>query len=203
MITTLSEQETVGSLIEEVRAQGFDNIMVADGYSRDRTTEVATVLGAEVVFQHGKGKAGALLTAFQRANTPYVVVMDGDGNYDSVEIQKLLPLMGTYDFAKRVRERNENMSGTHKLGNRVIMRTFSLLFGTSTGDVCSGMYLLRMEKARGLHLEKHFIDCGAGDSSRDEFVFGSHYDNSRKLQKKSGWHFKDEHMKTGIQGSSY
>ena len=154
-ITTLSEQETVCPLIEEVRAQGFDNILVADGYSRDRTTKVATGLGVEVVFQHGKGKAGALLTAFQRVTTPYLVVMDGDGSYDPSDIQKLLPLMGTYDFVKGVRGKNENMSGVHWLGNRVITKTFDLLFGTSIGDVCSGMYMLRTGKVNDLHLEKH------------------------------------------------
>jgi dolichol-phosphate hexosyltransferase len=155
VIPTLDEEEAVGPLIEEVRAQGFDKIMVADGYSRDRTTEVATGLGAEVVFQHGKGKAGALLTAFQRVTTPYLVVMDGDGSYDPSDIQKLLPLIGTYEFVKGTRETKENMSLLHKLGNRIITRTFNLLFGTSIGDVCSGMYMLRTEKVRGLHLEKH------------------------------------------------
>ena len=140
--TTFSEQETVGPLIEEVRAQGFDKIMVVDGSPRDRTTEFAAGLGAEVVFQHGKGKAGALLTAFQRVTTPYIVIMDGDGSYNPSDIQKLLPLMRTYDFVKGVRENNENMSGTHKLGNRIVTRTFNLLFGTSIGDVCSGMYML-------------------------------------------------------------
>ena len=53
-ITTLSEQETVCPLIEEVRAQGFEERMVADGYSHDRTTEVATELGADVVSEQGK-----------------------------------------------------------------------------------------------------------------------------------------------------
>ena len=155
MITALSEQETVGPLIEEVRARGFDKIMVADGYSRDRTTEVAAGLGAEVVFRYGKGEARVLLTAFQRVTTQYIVVMDGDGSYDPSDIQKLLPPMGTYDFVKGIRERNENMSGVHKLGNRIVTKTFNLLFGTSIGDVCSGMYMLRTEKVRGLHLEKH------------------------------------------------
>jgi len=155
VIPTLNEEAAIGLLIEEVRSQGFDRIMVADGYSGDKTTEVATGLGAEVVMQHGRGKAGALLTAFQRVSSPYLVVMDGDGSYDPADIQKLLPLIGTYDFVKGAREKNENMSGVHRLGNRIITRTFNLLFGTSIGDVCSGLYLLRTEKVKGLHLEKH------------------------------------------------
>jgi len=155
VIPTLNEEQAIGPLIEEVKSQGFDKIMVADGYSRDKTTEVATGFGAEVVLQHGKGKAGALLTAFQRVTTPYMIVMDGDGSYDPSDIQKLLPLMGTYDFVKGVREKNENMSGVHRLGNGIITRTFNLLFGTSMGDVCSGMYMLRTEKVRAINLEKH------------------------------------------------
>lgn len=90
VVTTLSEQEMVDPLIE-VREQGFDKIMIAEGYSRDRTAEVAAGLGAGEVFQHGEGKAGALLTAFQRVTTPYVVVMDGDGSYDPFDILRCSP----------------------------------------------------------------------------------------------------------------
>ena len=82
VITALSEQETVGPLIEEARARGFDKTIDMDGYSHDRTTEVAAGLGAEVVFQHSRMKAGALLTAFQRITNPDLVVTDGNGRYN-------------------------------------------------------------------------------------------------------------------------
>ena len=38
---------------------------------------------------------------------------------------------------------NKDMSRVHRLGNGVTTNTFDLLFGTSIGDVCSDMYLLR------------------------------------------------------------
>jgi len=155
VIPTLNEEEAIGSLIEEVTSQGFDKIVVADGYSKDRTVEVTSRLGAEVVMQHGRGKAGALLTAFNVVSTPYLVIMDGDGSYDPADISKFLPLLDSYDFVKGVRAVNGNMSGLHKLGNKVITKTFDLLFGTSIGDVCSGMYMLRTDAVRNLHLEKH------------------------------------------------
>lgn len=155
VIPTLNEEEAVDSLIEEARAHGYQKIIVADGYSTDNTVKIALGLGVEVVMQHGRGKAGALLTAFQRATTPYVVVMDGDASYDPSDIDRFLPLLRTYDFVKGVRARNENMSALHRLGNRIITRIFDLLFGTSLGDVCSGMYTLRTEMAETLHLEKH------------------------------------------------
>lgn len=155
VIPTLNEEEAVGPLIEDLKSRGFGKIIVVDGYSKDRTVEVASRFGAAVVMQHGKGKSGALLTAFRAASTPYLVVMDGDGSYDPSDICKFLPLLGNYDFVKGVRTKNENMPRLHKLGNRIITKTFDLLFGTSIGDICSGMYMLRTGMVKSLHLEQH------------------------------------------------
>jgi glycosyltransferase involved in cell wall biosynthesis len=155
VIPTLNEGASIGHLLDEVKAQGFDKIIVVDGYSKDGTAEIAARLGAEVMMQHGHGKAGAILTAFRSVSTPYLIVMDGDGSYDPADINRFFPLAGEFDFVKGVRARNGNMSELHKFGNWVITKTFDLLFGTSIGDVCSGMYMLRTEKAKRLHLEKH------------------------------------------------
>lgn len=155
VIPTLNEGQAIGELIEEIKAEGLDNIIVVDGYSRDNTAEAARTHGAKLVFQHGKGKAGALLTVFPMVLTPYIVVMDGDSSYAPSDIEKFLRLIGQYDFVKGVRANNENMSRVHKFGNWVITKTFDLLFGTSIGDVCSGMYLIKTQLVRGLHLEKH------------------------------------------------
>jgi dolichol-phosphate mannosyltransferase len=155
VIPTLNEEASIGHLLKEVKSQGFDNIIVADGYSKDRTAEIASSLGVEVLMQHGQGKAGAMLTAFRAVTTPYLIVMDGDGSYDPSDLNRFVPLMGAFDFVKGVRERNKHMTGLHKFGNSVITKTFDLLFGTFIGDVCSGMYQLRTEMVRNLHLERH------------------------------------------------
>jgi dolichol-phosphate mannosyltransferase len=155
VIPTLNEEAALGPLIQEAKSHGFEKIMVVDGYSRDGTTEVASKLGAEVVMQHGKGKAGALLTAFRVVTTPFLAVMDGDGSYNPADLLKFLPLLQNYDLIKGVRAMNENMSRLHRLGNRIITRTFDLLLGTSIGDVCSGMYMIRTDVVKTLNLEKH------------------------------------------------
>lgn len=155
VIPTLNEAESVGPLIQELTSQGFDKILIVDGYSHDKTVEVASRSGAEVIMQNGRGKAGGLLTAFLIVSTPYLVVMDGDGSYNPADVSKFLPLMGTYDFVKGVRAKNENMPRLHKLGNDILTKTFDLLFGTSVGDICSGMYLLKTDIVRNLILEKH------------------------------------------------
>ena len=155
VIPTLNEHESIGTVIDELRSEGFDNILVVDGDSKDGTPEIAKERGVTVLQQHGSGKAGALLTAFKAVDTPYLVIMDGDGSYDPSDLGKFRPLIGKYDFVKGVRARNENMSRLHKFGNWVISKTFDLLFGTLIGDVCSGMYMIRTELVRHLSFEKH------------------------------------------------
>ena len=155
VIPTLDEEEAIGPLIDEIKALGYHKTLVVDGYSKDSTTKIAGDHGAAVITQHGRGKAGAFLTAFLMATTPYLVVMDGDGSYDPLDLEKFMPLVGSYDFVKGVRARNANMSRLHRLGNSIITKTFDLLFGTSIGDVCSGMYMMKVELAKELRLEKH------------------------------------------------
>jgi dolichol-phosphate hexosyltransferase len=155
IIPTLNEAESIGRLLDEITSRGYSRILVVDGYSKDQTPETAREHGAEVVMQQGQGKAGAIVTAFHTVDTPYLIVMDGDGSYDPADLDKFLPLLDDYDLVKGARMWSENMSGLHRLGNRIITKTFNLLFGTTIADICSGMYLLRTEKVASLSFEKH------------------------------------------------
>lgn len=155
VIPTLNEEDAIGPLVDEVKGSGYVNVLVVDGYSKDSTGEVARKSGAQVVMQHGTGKAGALMTAFRMVDTPYVLVIDGDGSYDPLDMDRFLPLMNDYALIKGARERNGNMSKIHKIGNAIITKTFNLLFGTSVADICSGMYMLRTEEVKSFDFEKH------------------------------------------------
>ncbi|MEM0496456.1 MAG: glycosyltransferase, partial [Candidatus Nitrosocaldus sp.] len=63
VIPTLNEEQGIAKVIEELHSLGITNILVVDGYSSDRTVDVARSLGARVIYQHGKGKTGALKAA--------------------------------------------------------------------------------------------------------------------------------------------
>jgi dolichol-phosphate mannosyltransferase len=155
VLPALNEEESIGRLIDEIKTARYDKILVVDGYSKDQTVKVAEEHGALVLMQHGHGKAGALVTAFHAVASPFIVVLDADGSYDPNDLDKFLPLLNDYDFVKGERVKSGNMSSLHKFGNGVITRTFNLLFGTTIGDICSGIYLLRREKVTALTFEKH------------------------------------------------
>lgn len=153
VIPTLNEAEGITRVIAETKAEGYRNILVVDGYSSDQTPKIAGANGAEVVYQHGSGKAGAVRTAIERARTPYVLFMDGDHTYDPKDIWRLIAHSDNYAQVIGTRERR-SIPHLHRFGNWVISQLFSLLFMVKVTDVCSGMYLLRTEEARKYTLQE-------------------------------------------------
>jgi dolichol-phosphate hexosyltransferase len=154
VIPTLNEQEAIGKVLDELFSIGLRNILVVDGYSSDGTLDTAKKYPISVIFQHGKGKTGALKTAFEKVKTHYMIVMDGDFTYDPSCIHRFLEHMQSYDQIIGVRNLDDkkNMSVLHKLGNKIITKTFNALMGTSLSDVCCGMYALRTEIAKDMDL---------------------------------------------------
>ena len=157
VIPTLNEANSIGILIDAVRSHGYDNILVVDGFSTDKTKMIAEERNVPVVMQEGEGKSGALLTAFRSVKTEYTLLMDGNGSYDPSDLDKFLTYPESHNFVKGSRIRNENMPLLNRFGNYIVTSTFNMLFGTSIGDVCSGMYLLKTEKVASLTLEKNSI----------------------------------------------
>ena len=151
VIPVLNEEQAIGKVLDEVLSEGYTNVLVVDGYSTDRTVDIAKSKGVKVVFQHGPGKTGAIKTAIEILNTKYMVVMDGDYTYSAKDIERLLQPAIKYPYVIGVRDKR-NISKLHRLGNWIITKAFNLLMQTSLSDICSGMYLIRSDVAKELKL---------------------------------------------------
>jgi dolichol-phosphate mannosyltransferase len=160
ILPVLNEQEAIGLVLDELEEEGYYTIMVVDGYSNDNTVKIAREKGVEVVTQHGSGKTGALMTAFDLVETPYLVVMDGDYSYAPGDIERLIPHALRYDQVLGCRRvGRENIGNLHRFGNWVINKTLNTLFGGGISDVCTGMYILRTDVAKGLDLDSGGFDA--------------------------------------------
>jgi len=53
----------------------------------DSAVEIAKEKGTRVVLQKGKGRTGGIKTATELVKTPYILVMDADGTYNSKDIE--------------------------------------------------------------------------------------------------------------------
>ena len=54
VLPTLNEEEAIGKVIDELKHEGYENILVVDGYSTDFTVKIAKERDAKVVLQKGK-----------------------------------------------------------------------------------------------------------------------------------------------------
>jgi len=159
VVPTLNEEEAIGRVIQEIMQAGYHNILVVDGYSVDNTAKIAELNGCSVIFQHSKGKCGAIETAIENVTTPYMLVMDGDCTYDPRDVENFLAHVEKYDhiIGARVNGRG-NILRLNRFGNWLITNTFNLLMGTKLSDVCSGMYLINTDVARHLELNTKGFD---------------------------------------------
>lgn len=154
VIPVLNEEKGIERVLEEVRREGYGNILIVDGYSSDKTTLIASMNGAKVIYQSGLGKCGAIKTAIDHIKTPYFVVMDGDCTYDPRDIQNFIPHMKANDEVIGFRSSGRNnISMMNRFGNWMISSFFNVLFRTNLKDICSGMYTLRTDFARMLDLK--------------------------------------------------
>lgn len=159
VIPVLNEEEAIGQVIEDVKSEGYQNILVVDGFSKDSTVSIASKAGVEVFYQRGLGKTGAIRTAINRVKTPHFVVMDGDYTYDAKDIKNFLPHMLMHNEVIGMRTvGRENIPVLNRFGNWVINSAFNLFFGTELVDVCSGMYVLKTEFAKQLSLRTKGFD---------------------------------------------
>jgi glycosyltransferase (TIGR04182 family) len=143
LVPTLDEEDAIAEVIGEFRAMGFENILVIDGNSSDRTVELAKEAGARVVVQSGKGKGQALKEAFDLIESEYIVMIDGDGTYLPSEVHLLLDpvLAGRSDHVMGNRFGNLQKGALTRLnsaGNRLINFFFRLIYGVPLNDILTG-----------------------------------------------------------------
>jgi dolichol-phosphate mannosyltransferase len=64
-------EEGISVVIDELRENGYRNILVVDGYSTDLTVQAARQKGVPVIEQHESGKTRAIRTAINHVSTLY------------------------------------------------------------------------------------------------------------------------------------
>lgn len=155
LIPAFNEENTVGDLVQRVQAIGdWLEILVVDDGSSDRTAEAARAAGARVVrHPYNKGNGAAVKTAIREARGELVLLMDGDGQHDPADIQKIIALLPEYDLVVGARAWDAQATVSRGLGNLLLARLASYLSGQKIPDLTSGFRAARRDRMREfLHL---------------------------------------------------
>lgn len=80
IIPAYNEERTVAAVVAAARACTLvDRVVVVDDGSTDRTTEIASRAGAEVVcLRPNRGKTAAILAGEEATGSPILILLDGD-----------------------------------------------------------------------------------------------------------------------------
>jgi dolichol-phosphate mannosyltransferase len=170
IIAALNEEEGVGMTIAELR-QYLERpwFLIVDGRSRDRTVEFAKNLGADVVFQEGKGKGDAVAYAIKqvRADVDYVVFTDADYTYPAEYIPRMIRILEQNPKVGMVCGNRFNshfhLEAMHDMfyfGNRLLAFTHNMLNGVAMHDPLTGLRVVRWKilknwapKSKGFDVE--------------------------------------------------
>ena len=142
LIPTLNEGPTIGNVVREFKAQGYNNILVIDGKSTDNTVKSAREAGANVRTQSGKGKGNAIMEAFELIEQPYILMLDGDGTYTAKDAEKMLtPLFLGFDQVigdRLINAEEGSFSRMNLFGNHMLNLLFKVAHSRDLHDILSG-----------------------------------------------------------------
>jgi glycosyltransferase involved in cell wall biosynthesis len=153
IIPTLDEEEAIGLVLDECQSvlegMSFESeVIVVDGNSCDKTAEIARKKGARVITEKRKGKGTAIMTAFRRINSTYVVMLDGDFTYDPRDIPRMLAPLLNNEADCVLGQRNPvegSMAALNTIGNQIISRLVQTLYNIPICDVCTGFWALKKD----------------------------------------------------------
>src|SRR5215469_336865 len=153
----LNEEQGIEKVLRAM-PEFVDEVIVVDNASTDRTSEIATALGARVIREEVRGYGRAYKRGFTMATGDLIITLDGDHSYPvdalSYLIEAFLHLDVDFLNASRFPVRDSNaMSFKHKVGNLVLSVAMSLLFFRWVRDSQSGMWVFRRAILAGMKLD--------------------------------------------------
>ncbi|HJT57665.1 MAG TPA: glycosyltransferase family 2 protein [Ktedonobacteraceae bacterium] len=154
-----NEEQGIACVLDNIpysilERHGFEiSVIVIDNNSSDRTAEIASSKGAQVIFEPAKGKGKAIRKAFEYIDndTSYVVMLDGDNTYDPGEIPRLIEPI-TNNFCDVVigsrlggKVTKKALKAQNRLANWLYTFLVRCFYGANVTDVLSGYFAWRAD----------------------------------------------------------
>ncbi len=155
VIPCLDEEPAVGQLVAALlrSLDVGDRVIVVDNGSRDRTAEVASAAGAEVVSEPHRGYGRACLAGVRAAGDGVAVFLDGDGADRPEDLTRVVaPIRaGAADLVVGSRRDREpgSMTAAQRFGNRLATSLIGLICGARVTDL-GPMRAIRVDRLLAL-----------------------------------------------------
>lgn len=148
IIPTLNEERNLPIALKEIknffslRKEMNYEILIVDGYSDDKTLEIAKRYDCGILFDKF-GKGSAIRTGLKEAKGDIMITMDADVSHRAKEIALLVAGIKTgYDIVMGSRfiqgGGTQDMPFYRKLGNKFFVSLVNLFWGMHYSDLCYG-----------------------------------------------------------------
>lgn len=171
-----NEEETMGSVLEEILALPYDNLHiypVIDSFSKDRTEEIIRDYEQKtnrvkcIFYKESRGVISCYLEGYRRAlvdGAEHIIEMDGGGSHSPKEIPKFIEkLEAGYDCVWGSRFVQGGDISNHPLYRRILSgggtMLANLVLGTKLKDMTSGFEGFKREVLLNLNLDQ-FLSTG-------------------------------------------
>jgi glycosyltransferase involved in cell wall biosynthesis len=151
IVPAYNEQDSIVTVIEEIKATGFSFVVIDDG-STDETRNRAIAAGARTIsLPFNAGVGGALKCGFQHAvkhGYKAVIQCDADGQHPIASFGALIQQANTTSSHLVVGNRFESIDGKMSISKsrliamKLLTMTFSVRAGISIRDTTSGFRLI-------------------------------------------------------------
>jgi len=149
IIPAYNEAQSIGDIIHKIMSlyPDFEIIVINDG-STDYTGTAAKDAGA-IVFSHpfNLGNGAAIKSGIRIASGEILVFMDGDGQHDPEDIEKMLAYFPEYDMVVGARPKGEQTSWFRGFGNRIFNWLSSYVAKFRIEDLTSGFRAIKSDIA--------------------------------------------------------
>ena len=137
-------------------ADAFEVIVVDDG-SRDQTGAIADRMAAAdprvkvVHHEVNRGYGGAVISGIRAATLPWVLLSDGDGQFDPAEVKLLAARVPEYDVVvgRRIHRADPLMRRINGKAWTILVR---MMFGLRISDMDCGFKLFRRDLLQDMEL---------------------------------------------------
>jgi glycosyltransferase involved in cell wall biosynthesis len=138
-------------------------ILIVDGNSIDKTREIASSKGAQVILEKRKGYGRAYKTGLAQATGDIIVTGDADATYPFNSIHEYIQLLldSHLDFITTDRFaglKHGSMSLKHRFGNLTLAWTLRILFLVNIRDSQSGMWIFKRDVLSKIQPLEEFND---------------------------------------------